>query len=65
MKRIRKAKKIKQAYIAKKLSVSQVLVSCWETGKREPSISVLPKLAEILGCSIEEVVYAIIESQQG
>lgn len=65
MKFLRIKKYLSQKNLAEKLFVSQRTISWWETGKREPSISVLPKLAEILGCSIEEVVYAIIESQQG
>lgn len=61
---IRKTCKISQIDIAKKLSVKQSCISFWESGKREPSIELIPKLAEILNCSIEEVVLALIESKK-
>lgn len=63
--KMRKINKLTQKDISQKLYISQNTYSQYETGKREPSISVLPKLAEILNCSIEEVVFAIINSQQG
>lgn len=61
---IRKEKKITQQYLANKLFVSQKLVSGWETGNREPSVLIIPKLAKILNCSIEELVLAIIETKK-
>lgn len=65
LKELRQLKNIKQVAISEELKIKNNTYSQYETGKREPSISVLPKLAEILNCSIEEVVFAIINSQQG
>ncbi len=61
---LRKKLGLTQMEMAKKLYVSQTLVSSWEKGLREPSIEILPKLAEILHISIEQLVYAIIETKQ-
>lgn len=46
---------IKQAEIAKKLSVAISAVSMWETGKTMPTADKLPDLAKILGCTIDEL----------
>lgn len=62
--KLRKAKKITQSELSKELYISQPLLSFWEKGLREPSIEILPKLAELLHISIEELVYAIIETKQ-
>ena len=54
---LRKVKKVSQSELAQKLNVSQPAVSMYETGERQPDISLIPKLAEILQCSIEDIVY--------
>lgn len=63
MKIFRKKVGLTQLGLAKKLYISQTLVSSWENGLREPSIDILPKLAKILHISIEELVFAIIETK--
>lgn len=63
MKALRKRANLKQTYISFRLNTTQKTISSWETGKRSPSIEQLPKLAEILNCSIEELVLAIIETK--
>ncbi len=57
-----KEKQITQSYLAKKLKISQSAISQWNSGTT-PKIEQLPKLAEVLNCSIEELVYAIIETK--
>lgn len=64
IKKLRKLKKISQQELAKKLYLSQRTISSYENGEREPSLETIVKLAEILNCSIEEVVYALIESKR-
>lgn len=54
----------KQQWIANELNVSQQCVSSWFCGRSNPPIVLLPKLAEILHISIEQLVYAIIETKQ-
>lgn len=58
---LRKAKKVSQFEIAQKLNLSQAAVSMYETGERIPNIRLIPKLAEILQCSIEEIVYCFCD----
>lgn len=64
LKNLRKVSNIKQLTVAKKLNITRVAVANYEKGSRTPSIEMLPKLAEILNCSIEELVLAIIETKK-
>jgi len=41
--------------LAKKLSVTQSLVAQWERGAATPSTAKLPLLADVLGCTIDEL----------
>ena len=52
----RKAKNIKQDELAEMLLVSPQAVSKWENNISCPDISLLPKLAEILGISVDELL---------
>ena len=50
---LRKKKQMTQAVLANLLNVSDKTVSKWETGLGYPEISLLPKLAAILGVSVD------------
>lgn len=52
----RKAKNIKQDELAEMLLVSPQAVSKWENNISCPDISILPKLSEILGISVDELL---------
>ncbi len=52
----RKSKNIKQDELAEMLLVSPQAVSKWENDISCPDISLLPKLAEILGISVDELL---------
>ena len=52
----RKAKKLTQAKLAEKVFVSEKTVSKWENGKGIPDTNSLPKLCEILGVSLNELL---------
>ena len=52
----RKKKKLTQAKLAEKLFISEKTVSKWENGKGIPDTQILPKLCEILGISINELL---------
>ena len=52
----RKAKKLTQAKLAEKLFVSEKTVSKWENGKGIPDTDTLPKLCEVFGVSINELL---------
>ena len=56
-----RGKQITQSKLASKLNVSQSYISAWEKNTREPSIKQIPKLAEILHCTIEEIVYCFCD----
>lgn len=61
---LRKTNKISQTVLAQKIFLDQTTISKYERGVMYPSIELLPKLAEILNCSIEELVLALIETKQ-
>ena len=52
----RKSKKLTQAKLAENLFVSEKTVSKWENGKGIPDTNSLPKLCEILGISLNELL---------
>ena len=52
----RKAKKLTQAKLAEKLFVSEKTVSKWETVKGIPDTATLPKICELFGVSINEIL---------
>lgn len=61
--KLRKEKNISQFYLAKKLNVKQSCISFWEKGKREPNLTQIYNLSKILGCSIDEIVMALLEAK--
>ena len=52
----RKKCELTQEELAEKCSVSPQAVSKWENGLTAPDISLLPRLAEIFNCSIDELL---------
>ena len=47
---------ITQAQLAEKMNLkSASAIAMWESGDRSPASDVLPKLAEVLGCTIDEL----------
>ena len=55
IKSLRLKKNISQEALADILGVNQTAVSQWEMGKSNPSSNKLPKLAEVLQCSIDDL----------
>ena len=53
---LRKAKGMTQAELADRLNVTDKAVSKWERGLSCPDIALLPKLAEIFGVSVDELM---------
>lgn len=51
----RAAMGITQRELAQMLGISQSTVAMWETGERSPKIHMIPKLAQVLGCTIDEL----------
>ncbi len=62
--KIRMSRTLSQKEVAKLLDVSRSTVAMWETGKAAPTADKLPKLAEVLKCSIEELFSGDTEGQQ-
>ena len=56
LRRIRKEHGMSQEALAKQLDVKQSTVSQWETGARNPSLPMLLRIAEILNCSVNDLV---------
>jgi len=52
--RIRAA--IKQGNVAKELGVRQSTVSMWETGNNMPRAELLPKIAKLYNCTVDELL---------
>ncbi len=55
IKAIRKLRNIKQCELAKQANISQPALSNIESGKRNPSISTIKRIAQILNCSVYEL----------
>lgn len=55
IKALRLACGMKQLELAERVGVTQSAVSYWESDKSDPPCSILPKLAEILNCTIDEL----------
>jgi transcriptional regulator with XRE-family HTH domain len=56
LKELRYSKKIGQVDLAKQLGVSKGIISLWENGLREPTLSNLITLAEFFCVSLDELV---------
>lgn len=57
IKKIREKMKLTQEELAEKLSVTRQAISNYETGKTQPDIETLNKIASILEVSVEELIY--------
>ncbi len=53
LKEIREDRDLQQKELAKKLNRTPACISSWETGKTEPSIEDLVKLADVLDVSLD------------
>lgn len=62
---LRKEKGMTQRDLAEKLNVSDKAVSKWERNVACPDIQNIPKLAEILGISVDELINAQPKEQTG
>lgn len=56
MKRIRLAKQMSQGDICRKLGLGRSYISNVESGKNNPTLSTITKLAQALGVRIEELI---------
>lgn len=56
IKKYRKMAGLTQQELAQKVGVALDTISRYETSKREPRLSDLRKMAEILGCTVDDLV---------
>ena len=56
LKAARQAAGLTQGQLAEKVGVSQRDISRWENGHREPGVLIVKKMAQTLGCSMDELV---------
>lgn len=54
--KIRSEKGITQEELAKKLAIDRSTIAKWETGKSLPRSNILIKLAQILGCTVDDLL---------
>ena len=47
---------VSQVKLAKELGVTGAAVCLWEKGRNMPRAALLPKIAEVLGCSIDDLL---------
>lgn len=59
LKRLRSQRNLKQEDLAEQLSVTRQTVSGWETGRRQPDLDTLKKLAEALNVDVHELIYGV------
>ena len=57
IKKYRTAMNLSQDAVAESLFVTRQTVSSWETGRTQPDIDTICKLAELFGVSVEEMIY--------
>ena len=53
--RLRVSKGLTQTELAERLGRVQTAISKWECGEATPPASLLPKLAEVLGCTVNDL----------
>ena len=52
-----------QQEAAKAIGTDQSTVCLWETGKTNPRASLLPKIAEVYGCTIDELLTPVASTE--
>lgn len=56
LKAARMAAGLTQTQLAEMVGVQQRDISRWESGNREPGVLIVKKMAQALGCSMDELV---------
>ena len=59
--KIREEQKMEQAELASKLNVDMTTVVKWESGGALPRTSMLPTIAKVLGCKIDDLFISKVE----
>lgn len=56
LKLLRKQKGLTQKELAEKLGVGRTTVTLWETEVNTPRSSMLPKIARVLSCTVDDLL---------
>lgn len=56
IKTLREIAGISQEFLASELGLSQSTIAMWETGKNSPRANLLPKIAELLNCTVDDLL---------
>lgn len=56
LKELRIKKGLSQEQLAKQLNISSVAICQYELGKRSPNVEMLKKLAQVLDCTIDDLL---------
>lgn len=56
IKTLRLAAGMSQADLAQSSAVSRISIARYESGRREPTLAIAVKLADALGCTIDELI---------
>ena len=56
IKMLREVAGISQEFLANTLGLSQSTIAMWETGKNSPRANLLPKIAELLHCTVDDLL---------
>ena len=51
---LRKKQGLRQEDIARKLNITRGAVTSWELGRTSPRVKILPELAKILKCKVDD-----------
>jgi len=55
-KSLREAAQFTQIELARKIGVGQSTIAMWETERSFPRAELLPKIAAVLGCTVDELL---------
>lgn len=56
MKELREEAKLTQANVSEEIKVDPSTVAKWETGKSMPRANILPELAKLYGCTVDDLL---------
>ena len=65
IKTLRESKKLTQMDVADALKVSRATVAMWETNKSVPRAQLLPKLAQLFSCTVDDLLKDTVETAEG
>lgn len=55
IRKFRKERKMTQVELSEKLGVTASAVTMWENGNREPSLTMVKKIANVFGCKVDDL----------